>query len=143
MIGKPKKKEAYCLSGDAIHDRKMPQMRQTTRVPCIGAEFVPSPSFISETSRLKSTACLSLVPPPVTLNWTQQPATNQTCHHPSLASHPFVDLHLQHVCGRDLLEGISSPERQHYSLRTGTDARDTHTRHVTGHQHHVEQFLFF
>ena len=70
---------------------------------------------------------------------------NQTFHHSSLSSHPYVDLDLQHVqfisrmCGKDLIEEY----RAHNVNITGsgcwTDAQNTHTRYITVYQQHIKQ----
>src|SRR5258706_4958715 len=78
----------------------MPQMRQTTGVACIGAKFVLS-SSLKVGRHVKSTTCLSLVPPSVTPTWTQQRTKPSTIHHLPLIPMliPIYNMcNISHVC---------------------------------------------
>ena len=72
---------------------------------------------------------------------------NQTLHHPSLSSHPYVNLYLQHVqnishvCRRDLIEAYRAYNLINTVSGCWTDAHDTHTRHITGYQQDIELFF--
>ena len=68
--------------------------------------------------------------------------SSQTFHHPSFASHPYVNLrvqhvyHISHVYGRDLVEAYRNHNVNITVFGCWINA------HITGYQQHIEQFQF-